>query len=142
MALASTMKFSQFLIKLGDGAAAPNEAFNAPCGLNSRGFKRTAATADVNVPDCDDPDAASWLQRDVTSLSGELSGAGVVADEDFNVWNAWYESAQSKNIQVILGTRLWSGAAKLTQLDVTGERGKRVEFSVAIMSDGALTLAA
>lgn len=138
MALASTLKFSQFLIKLGDGVAAPNEAFTAPCGLNSRGFKRTAATSEVNVPDCDDPDAPSDIQRDVISKSRELSGAGVVADEDFDVWDAWWESGVSKNVQVILGNRVWVGPMKCTQLDVTGERGKRVEFSTTIMSDGPL----
>lgn len=138
MALATTLKFSKFLIKLGDGAAAPNEAFIAPCGLNSRGFKRAAATADVNVPDCDDPDAPSDLQRDVISKSRELSGAGVVADEDFDNWDAWWESGASKNVQVILGERVWQGPMKCTQLDLTGERGKRVEFSVTMMSDGPL----
>jgi hypothetical protein len=46
------------------------EVFASPCGLNSRSFNRTAATNETNVPDCDDPDAASWLERDVVSLSG------------------------------------------------------------------------
>jgi hypothetical protein len=139
MALASTLKFSQFLIKLGDGATP--EAFNAPCGLNSRGFKRTAATSDVNVPDCDNPDAPSWLQRDVTSLSGELSGAGVVADEDFDVWENWLGNpAVSKNVQITLGNRVWLGPMKLTQLDITGALGKRNEVAVTMMSDGPIVL--
>ncbi|WP_204279469.1 phage tail tube protein, partial [Enterobacter asburiae] len=69
---------------------APIEGFSAPCGLNSRGFNRTAATNDTNNPDCTDPDAASWLERDVVSLSGSLSGAGVVADEDYDVWETWF----------------------------------------------------
>lgn len=139
MALASTLKFSQFKIKLGDGAM-PNENFAAPCGFNSRGFKRSAATSDVNVPDCDDPDAPSWLERDVVSLSGELSGAGVVADEDFNTWNTWFEDATTKNVQITLGARVWIGPMKLTSVDVTGERGKRTEFSATMMSDGEIVL--
>lgn len=138
MTQASTLKFSQFLIKLGNGAVP--EAFSAPCGLNSRGFNRTAATNDTNVPDCDDPDAASWLQRDVVSLSGALSGAGVVADEDYDVWEAWFNSASSKNVQITLGARTWLGACKLTKLNLTGNRGNRVTFDASIDTDGIMAL--
>jgi Phage tail tube protein len=138
MTQASTLKFSQFLILLGDGASP--EVFASPCGLNSRGFSRTAATNDTNVPSCDVPDAPSWLERDVVSLSGSLSGSGVVADEDFDVWNAWFESAVSKNVKITLGARIWIGAAILSKLDITGSRGKRTEFSASIDTDGELTL--
>ncbi len=95
MTQATTLKFSQFLIQLGNGAVP--EVFAAPCGLNSRGFSRTAATNDTNVPDCDNPDAPSWLDRDVVSLAAALSGSGVVADEDYDVWNTWWESGWSCN---------------------------------------------
>jgi len=138
MTQASTLKFSQFLIQLGNGAVP--EVFIAPCGLNSRGFSRTAATNDTNVPDCDNPDAPSWLERDVVSLSGALSGSGVVANEDFDVWEAWFDSAVSKNVKITLGTRVWIGLCLLTKLDVTGSRGKRVEFSATIDTDGKLAL--
>lgn len=136
MTQASTLKFSTFLIKLGNGATP--EVFAAPCGLNSRGFSRTAATNDTNVPDCDNPDAPSWLERDVVSLSGQMTGAGVVADEDFDVWNDWFESGVSKNVQITLGTRTWAGAAILAKLDITGNRGQRVNFSATLDSDGEI----
>lgn len=136
MAQATTLRFSQFLIKLGDGGSP--QVFEAPCGLNSRGFNRTAATNETNVPDCDDPDAPSWLERDVVSLSGEMTGAGVVADEDFDVWDTWFESGLSKTIQVTLGTRTWQGPAKLSALNVTGERGQRATFTATIVSDGEI----
>jgi len=138
MTQATTLKFSQFLIQLGNGAVP--EVFASPCGLNSRGFSRTAATNDTNVPDCDNPDAPSWLDRDVVSLAAALSGSGVVADEDYDVWNTWWESGVSKNIKVTLGTRVWLGAAILTKLNVTGSRGKRVDLDVSIDSDGPLVL--
>jgi hypothetical protein len=138
MTQASTLKFSQFLIKIGDGGTP--EQFAAPCGLNSRGFTRTAATNDTNVPDCDNPDAPSWLQRDVVSLSGSLTGAGVVADEDYDKWEAWFDSGASKNIQVTLGTRTWQGAAVLSKIDISGNRGQRVTFTASIDTDGQLTL--
>lgn len=132
---ANTLKFSQFLIKVGNGAT-PTEIFASPCGANSRGFNRGAATNDTNVPDCDDPDAASWLERDIVSLSSELSFAGVVADEDFDTWDTWFESGASKNVQVTLGLRTWQGPCKLTALNLTGERGQRVTFTATLQSDG------
>jgi Phage tail tube protein len=138
MTQASTLKFSQFLIQIGNGATP--EVFASPCGLNSRGFSRTAATNDTNVPDCDDPDLPSWLQRDVVSLSGSLSGAGVVADEDFDTWETWFDGATSKNVKITLGSRVWIGPCILSKLDITGSRGKRVEFTATIDTDGKLNL--
>lgn len=138
MAQASTLRFSEFLIQLGNGATP--EVFESPCGLNSRGFERTAATQETNVPDCDDPDAPSWLERDIVSLSGQLSGAGVVADEDFDDWNGWFEDGATKNVKITLGARIWIGPMKLTSLNVTGERGRRVEFNVTMQSDGEIAL--
>ncbi|TMI98479.1 MAG: phage tail protein [Alphaproteobacteria bacterium] len=134
MAQASTLRFSQFLIKLGNGANP--EVFAAPCGLNSREFNRTAATNDTNVPDCADPDAPSWLERDTTSLSSALSGSGVVADEDFDDWNDWFESGETKNLEITLGTRTWRGPFKCTALNITGQRGSRTTFTVSMESDG------
>lgn len=133
---ANTLKFSQFLIKIGNGAAP--EVFASPCGANSRSFNRTAALNETNVPDCDDPDAASWLERDVVSLSAELPFAGVVADEDFDTWDTWFEAGSTKNVQVTLNLRTWQGPAKLASLAITGERGQRVSFTATLQSDGRL----
>lgn len=138
MAQAQTLRFGQFLIEIGNGGSPEVFDDGAPCGLTSRGFERTAATSDTNVPDCEDPDAPSWLERDVVSLSGSLSGAGVVADEDFDVWDSWFEGAVTKNVRITLGTRRWIGPMKLTSLNVTGEKGKRVEFNAKMDSDGEI----
>lgn len=134
MAKAQTLSFSKFLVSLGDGNTP--ETFSAPCGLNSRSFNRTAATNDTNVPDCDDPDAPSWLDRDITSMSASISGAGVCADEDFDTWEAWFTSGVTKNVKVQLGTRQSIAPYKCTKLNVTGQRGERVMFDVTIDSDG------
>jgi predicted secreted protein len=138
MAKAQTLRFSQFLVKIGNGANP--EVFAAPCGLNSRSFNRTAATNDTNVPDCDDPDAPSWLERDIVSLSSQISGAGVVADEDFDTWNDWFESGDTKNVEITLGSRVWKGPYKLTKLNVTGQRGNRCTFDATLDSDGETVL--
>lgn len=138
MTQASTLKFSQFLVLLGNGASP--EVFASPCGLNSRSFNRTAATNDTNVPDCDNPDAPSWLERDTVSLSASISGAGVVANEDFDTWNSWMEDQTTKNVKITLGARVWIGPYKLTKLNMTGARGSRVTFDASLDSDGETSL--
>jgi hypothetical protein len=86
------------LIEVGDGNSP--EVFTAPCGLTSKSFNGQAATNDTNVPDCDDPDAASWFERDVVSLSRDITGSGVLAGEFFDTWNDWFEGGDSKKREV------------------------------------------
>ncbi|WP_316165402.1 MULTISPECIES: phage tail tube protein [unclassified Bradyrhizobium] len=136
MAKAQTLLFSKFLVSLGDGNSP--ETFSAPCGLNSRSYNRTAATNETNVPDCDDPDAPSWLDRDVVSMSASVSGAGVVADEDYDTWELWMSSGATKNVQIKLGNRVTIGPYKCTKLNLTGQRGNRVTFDVTLDSDGEI----
>lgn len=136
--LASTLKFSQFLIEIED----PDNpgTYAAPCGMNSRNRSRTAAVNETNVPKCaPDEDEPSWLERDTVSLSEQITFAGVVADEDFDTWDEWFLSGASRNCRVTMGTRVWLGAYKLTSLGNAGQRGQRVTFDATIMSDGEIT---
>lgn len=137
MAQAQTMRFAQFLIKIGTGAGSP-EVFDAPCGVTSKGFNRTAALNETNVPDCDDPDLPAWLERDIVSNSAEMALSGVVDDGDFDVWDTWFNDGSTKNVQVILGTRVWQGAMVLGTLNLTGERGTRVTFEASLSSAGEM----
>lgn len=137
MAKATTIRFSEFLILLGNGESP--EDFVAPCGLTSRGFTRVAETSDTNVPDCDDEDLPSWLERDTVSLAWSLSGEGVVAEESLDEWEAFYEQLASRNLRIAIGDRLYQGAGKLTNFAITGERGTRVQLSVEIAGDGPVT---
>jgi len=132
MTKAQTKKFSEFLVQI---ETSPG-VFSAPCGLNSRGWNRTSNANETNVPDCDDPDAPSDVERDIVSKSKSISGAGVVADEDFDIWDEWEDSGDSKNIKITLGLRVWIGLYKCTKLNVTGQRGSRVTFDTTLDSDG------
>jgi hypothetical protein len=134
MAKATTFKFGQFLILIGNGASP--EVFSEPCGANSRGFNRTNNMTETETPDCADPDAAAWLERDVKSKTAELPIAGVVASESLDTYDAWYEDGVSKHVRVEMGTRVWAGYAKLANLNIQGERGGRVNFTASLVSDG------
>lgn len=143
MALAKVINFSKFLIQVGNGASP--EVFAAPCGLTSRGFNRSAETNDTNIPDCADEDAPSWLARDVVSLSGEISGSGVLDLDALDVWDEWFQSGAPRNCRVLVDTPLaqngrhWQGAFILTAFNITSERGSKVTIEVTLTSDGLIT---
>lgn len=134
MARANTVRFSEFLIELGSGASP--EVFAKPCGATSRSFKRTAALSETNVPDCDNEDLPSWLERDVTSNSASCDFSGVVDKDDFDDWDSWFNGGETKNVRITMGTLQWIGPFKLSDLEISGQRGQRVNFTATIQSDG------
>jgi hypothetical protein len=137
MAVATTFPFSKFLVKIGDGNSP--EVFSDPCGLTTKGLTRSANMNDTNIPDCDNPDAPSWLGRDVVSYQASISGAGVVAHESFSTWEDWWNAAETRNVRVELGTEAaWVMPAKLQEFAITAERGNKVQMTVNIVSDGAV----
>lgn len=139
----TTLAFGDFLILLGNGANP--EVFTAPCGLTSKGFNQSASTQESTVPDCDNPDAPAYTERDIDALSAEISGSGVLAMESAAIWQVWYDSGLPKNVQIKLDQTLanhggyWSGAFVLTGFNITGERGAKVKVDLTMQSDGAFT---
>lgn len=143
MAQATTRRFSQFKIYIGDGATP--EEFVTPCGFNEASFVVSKDLTETTVPDCDDPDAAAWVERDVRSLSASFSGDGVMAMESFPTWRDWSLSSEPKNVRVeIAGTGSQGGgyyafAAHLESCEQNGTRGERVTCSVEGQSTGPVT---
>lgn len=139
MARPTTFKFGELLIEVGRGTTP--ETYEMPCGLTTKSFNATAQTSDTNVPDCDDPDAPSWLERDVTSLSRDISGSGILADEFLDVWDNWFNSGNTKNVRISMGDFRWTGGYILSQFSWTANIGNKVEISVTMQSDGQITRA-
>ena len=137
MTQATTYPFSKFLVKIGDGATP--EVFTDPCGLTTKGFTRTANMNDTNIPDCDDPDAPSWLGRDVVSYQAAIAGSGVVAEESREVWEDWWNAGETRNVRIELNTvAAWIMPAKISEFGITADRGNKVQMSVSLVSDGAV----
>lgn len=138
----TTIKSGKLRVKLGDGASP--EVFTAPCGFTSKSFVRSKTLNEVNVPDCDDPDAPANVERDVASLSWTITGQGVLAAEAIETWDSFYESTESRNVMIEeefpapIGIVTYTGLAHLESLEHGAELGQRVTINVTLQSDGDL----
>lgn len=146
MAQATTIKFGSTTLLLGDGATA--ETFTAPCGLTSLTMTINTETNSVNVPDCDDPDLASWLESDEVSKQMQLSGTGVLAQEAVPTWDEWWLNGGEKNVRWFRsissanGGGYYQAPAILSNYEESGERGSRYQVNITITVNGKPTFTA
>lgn len=142
MALPTTKRFGQFLVKLGDGATP--EVFSAPCGFTEKSLSLSAETSDQTIPDCADPDAAAWTAREISRLSGEVAGQGLLAVEAISTWRTWFLSADPKNVRIEIsgtgaaGGGYYAGSFLLTSFELGATLGEKVTCNVTMVSDGAV----
>lgn len=143
MAKATTLTFSKFRVKIGNGATP--EVFSAPCGFTSKSFNRSKSLNETNVPDCDDEDAPSYTERDVVANTWSVSGQGVMAAESVELWDRAYDSIESVNVLVEIdypmpvGLVTYAGKAHIESIEDTGEKGQRVLRNISMQGDGVLT---
>lgn len=140
MAQPTTARPGKMRILLGDGE--DPEAFAAPCGLTTKGLTIQKNLSEVDIPDCDDPDAPFWLARDVTNLSISISGEGVLAAESEAIWIAAAYSTEAVNAKVEIefstGIRTFSGAFHVDNFGINANQGQRVSASISLQSDGII----
>lgn len=139
MAKPVTLSASKLSIWLGDGASP--EQFVAPCGLTTRGITFNAASNDSVIPDCDDPDLPAWIERNIASLEASVSGSGVLSVAAFPKWNDFMQGGVSINCRVVLDHAqlgYYEGLFILSQFEVTGEQGNKINVSVKLDSDGEI----
>lgn len=144
MAQATSIRFGSQQLLIGDGAS-PSEIFSAPCGLTSLTKTTNVETSTVNIPDCDDPDLASFLGIDEVSRQIQVTFGGLLATESLPLWQAWDLAGGYKNIRWYRdltnpqGGGYLQGAALLTQFEETGEAKGRYQMSGQVTFDGKPT---
>ena len=138
----------KLLLKVGDGAS-PTENFAAYCTVNAaRSIKGTATTNEFNIPDCTDPDLLAWVSREKVSLSYTVSGAGILNTPDVEDFTTWLAAEEPKNCQIVVdvpsadGGVIFEGAFHLTDFEITGDRGGKMEANISLASDGEVTVTA
>lgn len=141
MAKPATLSFGKFLVLVGNGATP--EVFAAPCGFTDKSLEITADTSSTDVPDCDDPDAPAWGEKNVKTLSAQVTGSGVLAQDAHKTWRDWLLSGLERNVRVQFpiplaqGGGYYEGAAVLTSFKVSGSHGDKLKVDVTIQNASA-----
>ncbi len=116
--------------------------YTAPCGFSSKSITLNKGLEEVNLADCDEPDAVSWLGRDAVSLSMSISGEGVLASESVVTWLDAWESVESVPVKVEIEfpstTYTYTGRAHVESLEMGAPNGRRVTNNVSMQSDGEM----
>lgn len=145
MTQASTIRFGKFRIYVEDPDAPGT--YIAPCGLTEKALNLEATANEDAIPDCDDPDAPTWVGRTIATLSAGVTGSGVWTGTAYTVWRRLFLAAASFNVRVEFdetganGGGYFAGSAVMTNLGDQASLGQRVQASVALASDGAWTWA-
>jgi hypothetical protein len=144
MAKPTTYKGSLVAIYLED-ADYPG-TFIKPCGLSNHTVTFTKNAQEVNVPDCDDPEAPQWIERDVESLDFSASGEGILAAEAVEVWWNYFNSTDAVNARIYIGAPenitngyYWEGLVHVNNFEVTGQTGQRAKVKLGVVSSGEMT---
>jgi hypothetical protein len=146
MAQVETFNGSKILVKIGDGA--DPEVFSHPCLINSsRSIQGSVTTVDSVVPDCADPDAPAWTEREKDAISYTISGEGLMNRADIGPYLTWLKAAANKNVQAVIadglsGAYVLSGAFHLTEFQISGNRKEKATVSITLVSDGVVAEAA
>ena len=142
MADVNFVEFSQFQILIGDGG--DPEEFTPRCTINTeRSFTITPAYNDIEIPDCENAELPSAIFKRATSVTGEVSGSGVMEADDAEFFSDWCLAATAKNVKVICGTsdagRQWTFAGRPGPFSPSVSKNNVVNAEVSIMTDGRIT---
>jgi hypothetical protein len=130
------------LLELGDGATP--EVFAAPCGFTSKGVTISKNMQEINIPDCTDPDAPTWVGRTVQSQTATITGDGVAAGESVPDWDQAAMSTDSVTMRVTIdfgsvGTKVIEGKFHVDSEAFAADAGGYVTLAINAVSDGAIT---
>lgn len=146
MAAPTTLRFGAGTFYIGDGATP--EVFTKICGFESAEINLDKSLGSTTVPDCDDPDAAVWEEKDATSQSWSMSFSGVAAVAAMPKLETATLSSASVNVRLDIAgagtgagttTRRYAGAAHVKH-GLSGQRGQRWQVKVTAEGDGALVI--
>lgn len=117
-------------------------SFVAPCGFTSKTLTLTKGLEEVNVPDCDDPDAVDWVGRDATSLSMSVSGEGVLAAQSVDTWLDAFHDVDSVSVKIEIEfpakTITYTGRMHVESMEAAAPNGQTVTSNISMQSDGEM----
>lgn len=148
MAQAKTITFGKVLLLLEEQDSSGGAGtYVAPCGVEQLTMTINVETNNTNIPDCDDPDLASWLATDVVSQQMTIEGEGVLDTDAMQMWQDWWynDGASERNVRWYRnltapnGGGHFQGPAVLTAYSETGQRGQRWRQTFTLALNGKPT---
>ena len=140
MAQATVIKGGKVLVFLGNNA--DPVVYANPCGFTSRSITLNKNLEETTVPDCDDPDKVDWIGRGATSLSMDIEGEGVLAEESVETWLDAAENTESIPAKIEWQfpgkTITWTGKVQVSSFGITAPNGSTVTSTVSMSSDGEM----
>ena len=140
MADPTTARAGQMIVRI-ESADSPND-FIAPCGFTSKAFNIGKNLSEILIKDCNDPDAAAWLARDVQSKTASITGEGLLAAEAVPTWLGLIGDDDGRQCEVEIGfatgTLTYIGNFHLEGWNISSDDGQRVTSNITLQSDGAI----
>lgn len=134
----------KLLIQPETSAGAGTYNSNSICGLTTKNFEMNAATQETIVPDCDE-DLPSWVEREIASMSGQISGSGILAFETFDFFRDWFLAGEARRCKVVLNMPLANNGGYFlasyvfTKMGVPAENGGKINVDMEFQSSGPIT---
>lgn len=124
--------------------------FTIVCGFTEIGFSVDKDLNDTVNPDCADPDAPAWLEREVVSQSAPFTASGVLAKESWPLVKSALLNTASRKVRILVSGLGEGGATPVERIEgnfhitaeVSGERGGKFNLSITGESDGEVTFTA
>jgi len=147
MAKATTARAGLIVVQV--ESATPG-TFISICGVNKREFGLEKSLNDFEVPDCDDLDAPTWVERVVKSISSGASLSGVVAKESLPSLLTMFMDNASREMRVrFIGFGTGAGTPDLQasgkyhfkDLKIQSDTDGLAELSLSLESDGPVAIA-
>jgi hypothetical protein len=147
MAMPKSASGLKLLLKFGDGGSP--EVFAHSCSISAeRGVEFTSEEGTTVLYDCDDDDLPGWVYSEKTSKRVTFSGSGTLNAPDFDRLHDLWDAGADFNAKLVIdlpgadGGLIFSGAFKIDNLSLTGNRGEKVTISIGGGSSGPVTKAA
>lgn len=131
------------LFELGDGESP--ETFEALCSITAKEVDHQGTEQTFAIPTCPEDGSIDWLVSEIQNKRISITGSGMLNVPDYDTFYAWWDSGESRNAHLIIdmpaadGGRILSGAWKLPNFRLTGNKGEKMQVSITVASDGAVT---
>lgn len=142
MALATTIKSGRLRVLLGNSDTPI--VYTAPCAFTDKSWSFAKEVTESQVFDCDNPDAAAWIEGDVLSRQIRINGGGLLATESLPTWLAAWQSNDPipARLEIQTGASTYvtfTGLIHVTNVEMVGNRTDgRAQIRVEAVSHGEM----